>query len=525
MNAPVRIMVAHNKTTWAGRHGSGPSTPAATQRPAARSEAPPGGPRVALLVAPEASADFRREFAALAQQRGVILLAVNRREEALRVADRRPARWAFIDADASAAEARETAVTLKAAHPDLLAVFLVSAGSAAANREALGADELQAPVLLKDNLHELQRAVKRLYKAPYPLVREADLQTARPRHGERHGYAVDSGPSPLKERLVGKSPAMRELFSAMSKVAVLDCAVLIQGEDGVGKELAARTIHHLNPRVSGPFLGVDCEMFEAPLLARELFGAETDAAWGQPRKGLIEAGAGGALFLDEVDTLSPAIQAQLARVIAERRLVRMGGVNAVDVNTRFMAASTENLAVLSEQGGFNPSLYQALSPFVLEIPPLRERAEDIPLISMYFLHRFAAELDAECGAIDDEAMALLRRYPFPGNVRELESVIESAVIICDEDIIRPRHLPPELHPEGVAPMAGAPLATPRDHPATESSSDVISLEPLMTLAELETAYIRKVMAITGGNRNAAADILGISRSSLWRKLKRMDEEA
>ncbi|MBG0775158.1 MAG: sigma-54-dependent Fis family transcriptional regulator [Desulfovibrionaceae bacterium] len=330
----------------------------------------------------------------------------------------------------------------------------------------------------------------------------AGADAAAPR---RTGLSIDSRPGPLNKRLLGQTPVMRDLFEKIAKLAVLDCSVLLLGETGTGKATIARTIHELNPRATGPFLGVDCQMFNADLLAQELFGLEVQRPEGPAavRRGLIEDARGGAIFLDEIGALAPATQNRLAGLVDSQSFTREGGGGEVVAEVRILAASSGDLEGAVARGFFREDLYARLATYVLRVPPLRERAEDIPLISRYFLHKYAAEFETGVRHISGAALERLMGYSFPGNVRELESIIESAVITAEGATILPEHLP-ELDP---SPRAA--LHAP-------------SGETLVTLAEVEDAYIRQVIAATKGNKNLASDILGISRSSLWRKLKRMN---
>ncbi|WP_027185299.1 sigma-54-dependent transcriptional regulator [Desulfovibrio inopinatus] len=317
---------------------------------------------------------------------------------------------------------------------------------------------------------------------------------------ERHSSVTDP-------RLIGETPVMQDLKRNIAKVATLDCTVLIRGETGTGKELVAKAIHRLSPRANKKFLAVNCASFSQELLSNELFGHEKDAFTGASRikKGLFEAADGGSIMLDEIGDTPLAMQVQLLRVLQEKTVIRIGGTEEIPVDVRVLAATHQSLQHKAERGEFREDLYYRLNAFVLRIPPLRERREDIPLLCSYFLEKYRREFKKNIERFSGDVLEIFMQHPFPGNVRELENAVERAVILCEDKIIVPNHLPKRFQ---IAPQPVASPALP---------------DKLITLAELEDEYIRKVMQATSGNRNEAAEILGISRSSLWRKLKRLEE--
>jgi DNA-binding NtrC family response regulator len=331
---------------------------------------------------------------------------------------------------------------------------------------------------------------------------------------------VDPGPSPNEDpdpqptphrppppRLIGETRAMQELKKTITKVGGLDCTVLLRGETGVGKELAARLIHQASPRAGNRFLAVSCASLSPELLSNELFGHEQEAFSGaqHTRKGIFEATSGGTILLDEIGETPRAMQAQLLRVLQEKTIIRLGGAEEIPVDVRLIAASNESLKTRLEEGSFREDLYYRLNAFTIRIPPLRERREDIPALCSYFLQKYNRDFDKQVKGFADEVMERLMHYPFPGNVRELENVVERAVILCEDRTVRTGHLPDRFR------SGGLPQRQPRGRSG------------FVTLAELEADYIQEVLEATGGNKSESAKILGINRASLWRKLKRLQE--
>lgn len=303
--------------------------------------------------------------------------------------------------------------------------------------------------------------------------------------------------------LVGNSPQMEKVVKMLEQVSPADSNLLVTGETGTGKELAARTIHHLSRRKSCPFVAFNCGAFSEELIANELFGHEKDAFTGAKTKkiGLLESAHRGTVFLDEIGEMPLNMQVKLLRVIEEGELLRVGGTTPIDVDVRFVAATARNLQHECEQGRFRTDLYYRLNVVTITMPPLTERGEDIPLLVHYFLAQKSKKTGKKVLGMEDAALNVLLRYPWPGNVRELENVIERAVVLAGGENICVRDLPPDFTQLQVSALRSMP---PR----------------LQTLEEQEKEYIALVLAQTGGNRTRAAEILGIDRTSLWRKLNR-----
>ena len=367
--------------------------------------------------------------------------------------------------------------------------------------------------------------------------------------------------------MVGNSPAMRGLRQALQRLAPTDVAVLLQGETGTGKELAARTMHAQSQRARRRFLAVNCGALAPELLESELFGHEQGAFSGALRRkeGLFEAADGGTLFLDEIGEMPVPMQVKLLRVLQEQSLRRVGGTVDIPVDVRIIAATNRNLKDEVAAGRFRRDLYYRVAVVTQEVPPLRSRPEDIPLLARYFLEKLAAGKNAPL-ELDDAALQALCAYPFPGNVRELGNILERAAVFCPQGgRISPASLPaevrggaPDPQPADTPSMPDASPATPTTPtslpPLSPTTTPFASATPpttsipfpttsqtlssaaivgpnqpagtdtLPTLAELEQKYILQTLERAQGNRTLAADLLGISRSSLWRKLRQYGVE-
>ncbi len=303
-------------------------------------------------------------------------------------------------------------------------------------------------------------------------------------------------------RIITRDVAMERLLELARQVAPTDCTVLVTGDSGTGKELLARYLHHYSGRRDGPFVALNCGAFAEQLLENELFGHEKGAFTGATtaKKGLIESSAGGTLFLDEITEMSPGMQVKLLRVLQEREVLRVGATRPVSCDVRVIAASNRDVAAAVRAGGFRKDLYYRLDVVRLDLPPLAQRRGDIPLLAMHFLRKYAAQMKRDVKKIAPEALVPLTNYAFPGNVRELENLIARGTAMAVGDTIEVTDLPDHLRDLGVITIQKRDGRMP-------------------TLQEQELDYIGQVLEETAGNQTAAAQILGINRASLWRKLK------
>jgi DNA-binding NtrC family response regulator len=304
-------------------------------------------------------------------------------------------------------------------------------------------------------------------------------------------------------RIITKDPAMTRLLQTARQIARTDCNVLISGESGTGKELLARFIHDHSKRSSGPLMAVNCGVFSEELLTSELFGHERGAFTGAhaAKPGIIEIAKRGTLFLDEITEMSPNMQVKLLRVIQERQMMRVGGTTNIQVDVRFIAATNRNLQEAVQSNEFRRDLYYRLNVVSFDLPPLAARKGDIPLLAQHFLEKHSKLLGREIPSLSREVLEILKDYDFPGNVRELENIIERGIALATGNIITAEHLPDDIRDFSITTFRRRDGRLP-------------------TLEEQEIEYIKQILAQTGGNKTAAAETLGIDRVSLWRKIKR-----
>jgi len=324
---------------------------------------------------------------------------------------------------------------------------------------------------------------------------------------EMRDRAPHTARGPATEGLITQDPQMMKILEMARDVAPTDCNIIITGESGTGKEVVARFIHAHSRRADGPFLAINCGAFTDTLLANELFGHEKGAFTGATiqKKGLIEMADTGTLFLDEITEMSPSMQVKLLRVIQEREYHRIGGTEPVRVDVRFIAATNRDLHDAMEAGRFRHDLFYRLNVVSFHLPPLADRRKDIPLLCRHFLRKYASSMHKDVHDISEEAMQLLCSYHFPGNVRELENIIERGVALTRGRSMETVHLPEMLRAMNLTVFRNRKGGLP-------------------TLREHERAYIQMVLDEVGGNRTEAARILDIDRVSLWRKLKRYGME-
>ncbi len=302
--------------------------------------------------------------------------------------------------------------------------------------------------------------------------------------------------------LIGRSPCMEEVLELVRTVASSRSTALVTGESGTGKELVARAIHYNSPRKEGPFIKINCAALPEELIESELFGHEKGAFTSAIRqtRGRFELADGGTLLLDEISEISLPLQAKLLRVLQEREFERVGGQETIQVDVRIVATTNRELQKEVQEGRFREDLFYRLNVIPIQIPPLRERRDDIPALAAHFLEKYAKENGKSISGVSEKAMSLLMAYDWPGNVRELENYIERATVICKEAQVDERHLPPDL-------------LTRR---SPETSED--GLRVGLTVHDVERMLIFKTLDAQEGNRTAAARVLGISSRTLRNKL-------
>ncbi len=314
----------------------------------------------------------------------------------------------------------------------------------------------------------------------------------------------------IGNEIIGQSVVVRQLLQEIKQVAPAPTSVLVTGESGTGKELVARALHHSSPRQSAALVAVNCATFAENLLESELFGHERGAFTGatERKRGLLEMADGGTLFLDEIGEMPMPLQPKLLRLLQEKRFRRVGGTAEIECDVRVVAATNRDLKTLIEAGQFRDDLYYRLNVVTLNVPPLRERAEDIPLLALFFVRRYARELGRPVSGFAAETLQLLQQYAWPGNVRELQNIIERGVLFCSGDQFTPQELPLSLQ-GAVADSSEIRLNTP------ELGKPLPEL-----LDKVESDLIQRAMIQARGVQAQAARLLGISRSNLQYKLRK-----
>jgi two-component system response regulator HydG len=392
-------------------------------------------------------------------------------------------------------QAPDLAVLVFAAQPTVAStVAAMRAGAFDVLRKTAGADELRGAVNRAVEHGNLAREVRRL---------RGEVERAR-------GLG----------EIVGESAPMKQLLSLAERVAASDATVLIVGESGTGKELLARTIHRIGPRSDGPFVAFDCSALAPSLLEAELFGHEKGAftGAGRARRGLFREAHKGTIFLDEIGDIAPAVQNKLLRVLQEREIKPVGGDRFVQIDVRVIAATNKDLKALVARGDFREDLYWRLAVVPIQVPPLRERKEDIPILTAHILARRRGAAKTFAGgearyptSVTPGALARLTAYHWPGNIRELENVLSRAAILCDGEKIRSD----DLDLVGL----GAPVETSGGEDAPVRFAGNLKATIEHTVRSVERAAIEQALAREGGSPARAARVLGISRASVYAKIK------
>jgi two-component system, NtrC family, response regulator AtoC len=395
------------------------------------------------------------------------------------------------------------------------------------------------PVILITAFGDVAGAMEAIQRGAYDYVskpfniEELRLTVGRALERKRLVAEQKAAPSETKTHLqdiVGKSPVMLEVYKLVARVAGSTATVLVEGESGTGKELVARAIHTHSPRAGSPFVPVNCTALTESLLESELFGHARGAFTGAvaAKRGLFEAANGGTMFLDEIGDMGPKMQAQLLRTLQDGEVRPVGGSESIRVDVRLVCATNKNLDEEVKAGRFREDLYFRINVVTVQLPPLRDRGEDIPILVAHFLAKLARRERREPAALSPEALKLLKTYAWPGNVRELENAIERAVAVAKGNVVLPSDLPPEMTErtgEGAGGSAGGGLGGGASAPAPAAGPGAARGETALladrpTLAELERRYIQLVLSECGGNKKKAAEKLGIDRRTLYRALER-----
>ncbi|MCS6976743.1 MAG: sigma-54 dependent transcriptional regulator [Gemmatales bacterium] len=386
-------------------------------------------------------------------------------------------------------------------------IFITAHGTTASAIEAMkqGAfDYLVKPVELERLMQVLDRAweAARLMRVPamLPVEDEAD-------------------------QIIGRSAVMQEMCKLIGRLAPQDVNVLIVGESGTGKELVARALYHHSRRADQPFLAINCAALPETLLESELFGHEAGAFTGAVKRriGKFEQCDGGTLFLDEIGDMPPAVQAKMLRIVQDQTFERVGGNETVRTNVRLLFATNQDLEKLVEEGKFRRDLFFRLRNLVIQVPPLRERLDDVPELAHYFLFRFNRQLGLDLRGFSPEALDLMQRYSWPGNVRELQGAVQHAMLHASGHIIIPEFLPPSINPATATPTPSTALPKGRfdleqfieDLLATPQPGDLYG----QVMQRVERLLFSRVLAHTQGRQSRASEILGLNRTTLRNKLR------
>ena len=422
-----------------------------------------------------------------------------------------------------------TITKLKEIYPDLRSILLTGHGS---DKVKQATEALKADYFEKDQMEAFWNFIKLSNKSGNTIViRPSSATLAAGSADQEDSYnpgtieimsdrnSLSNMPAPYaterktnetspagRLRMIGETLAMQELRRDIERLAALDCTVIIRGETGTGKELAARSIHHSSVRKNSRFVAINCGCFSNDLLIEELIGHGNVTPPAAARTTGIITGpeSGGTILLDQIEDMSAKMQLSMLKIIDSKKTSLQDGVTDFTLDVRILASSRYDLGQLVEEGKFREELYYRLNVLELFIPPLRERRDDIPPLCSYFIHKFTKEFEKAVEFISEEVISTFMSYSFPGNVRELEHIIERAVILADGNTIELKHLPGRFHKSDSPPLDAA--------------------RTFMTLAAMEKKYILEVLASTGGNKSKTTELLGISRAALWRKLKQFKED-
>ncbi len=431
--------------------------------------------------------NIRQGLAAALEMDGYNVLMADNGETGLQLALRGDIDLIITDLRMPGISGEEVLQKVTASSPGLPVIVLTGHGSIDTAVDAMRAgayDFLTKPL----NLDRLSLIVKRALQN-----RELSLQHRQLKE------ELDSNKS--FESIIGKSAEMQKIFEMVRRVAASKASVLITGESGVGKELIANAVHNLSPRKDNPLVKVHCAALSENLLESELFGHEKGAFTGANarKRGRFELAHGGSIFLDEIGEINQNVQIKILRVLQDKRFERVGGEETVETDVRVIAATNRNLEEEIVKGNFREDLYYRLNVVHIHVPPLRERKDDIPLMVSSFLKEFARENGKDITSIDSRARSALYKYDWPGNIRQLRNCMESAVVMCAGDTLTLDDFPPTI--------------------SQYTAQDLVQIPNGMTLEEAEKIYIQESLAANQGNKSKTAEVLGIGRKTLHRKLE------
>jgi two-component system response regulator HydG len=432
--------------------------------------------------------------------RGFHFLEAESGEKAIDLASSNDIDVATVDVMLPGTDGLQTLRKIKELKPETQVIMLtgLNAVDSAVEAMRLGAlDYLTKPMRLKELRVVIDRAIE--------LKKVAEERDEWRRQAAR-----------LSGRLLGRSPAMQRIFHMIEQVAPTSSTALITGETGTGKDQVAREIHEQSRRNNKPLIKVDCASLPESLLESELFGHVKGSFTGaiKDRKGRFEMADGGTIFLDEIGEMSASAQQRLLRILQDSELERVGSSTTIHVDVRVIAATNRDLQQRILEKKFREDLYYRLRVVQIQIPPLRERRNDIPILAQSFLKRYSQETGKQLAEFSDDCMQVLFSYPWPGNVRELQHAIEHAVIFAKGSFVEPQDMPPEIT-SGQTPIFAAQMETSNN----DGKNILIPLG--MPLEEAELEIIKQTLESVGGNKEEAARVLGLSRSSLYRRLPKL----
>ena len=450
-------------------------------------------------------------------------IIANNAEEGLRKIQSETTDIILLDVRLPGMNGLEALKQIKALQPEAIVIVMTAYDNVETTIQAMqlhAFDFLPKPIDLDQVKAIIERAI------------QMQLERSKMPSTELPSAEVELPIQPQEHRLVGKSPQMQEIYKLIGMIANNTVTVLIEGESGTGKELIAHSIHSNSSRKHKPFVPVNCGALPDDLLESELFGYEAGAFTGANAKGKpgrFELADGGTLFLDEISNMSPALQVKLQRALQEQEIERLGSTRPLKVDVRIIAATNQDLAEEIRLGKFREDLYYRFNLLSINLPPLRERAADIPLLVHHFLQTISLELEQNVRGVSPGGLELLQQYDWPGNVRELENTVKSAAVLSRADVILPEHLPPDiLNYKGRSQSTQSRLETVLDAVLKETVRDAVmqARDGLYdeVIDAVDRALIKCVLEEVEDNQTKSAKLLGISRTTLLQKIKKLGIE-